>query len=729
MRFTLRENITLKKGNNLDTFFGGILLKFVHNLKSNFLFLISEIITIALFFNFNKYRLLFLGIVFLVGAIFSLNINNIKKVISQKPKVLKIFGASATVLTCLTGIVMFKDMWCHSSIIKKLSDTININSDVFLYLSATIISVFSVYFLYHFLSIILSIISPILISIISKIGSFFKIQIVTSSADIERNLVSNIVLSISFIAFSGLNITTFKSNNIISYIISIMFVIILSSQFNDICGRTRNTKIYIKVISLITSIGICYYSHLLFKDMLMGTDGFVLICKNLNITNTILSSVISIFIMLLSLYSIYILLTLLYSRIGIDIRDIFKESSSSDKVAIMIILSAFLAFTTYSFANTQAFYGTNADFGVIYSSDSSDIVRHNVYMDLTNIQNDLRQPLFAVFASPFVGAGYLISLPLSVFCPYATPLIMNYCQIILLVLANFMIVKLMKLNSIQRTMLMIIFSLTYTTLLSSVMMEQYIVAYFWLIYMVYKIVTYGKAGKLEYVGASGSLLTSSIFLPLTSNYSIKNWKMSFRDMLKYIIAVFISICLFNRCDLFLSLTRQVNLFLEFTGKNIYTGKSVSFLNKLEQYSAFVSNCFIHPNASISYVLKYPTWQLSEVHSFNIAGIIIFVVAIAGFILNRKNKLCQISLFWVAFSFLLLALVGWGSAENGMILYSLYFSWAFVVLVYSFILSVSKKINLKIFVPIFSFIVIAVMVVLNFSAICDLLEFAIKCYPI
>ena len=52
------------------------------------------------------------------------------------------------------------------------------------------------------------------------------------------------------------------------------------------------------------------------------------------------------------------------------------------------------------------------------------------------------------------------------------------------------------------------------------------------------------------------------------------------------------------------------------------------------------------------------------------------------------------MYWVMFSVVILLVVGWGSSENGMILYALYFSWAFLVLIYQLVLAIAKKFNMK-----------------------------------
>lgn len=47
----------------------------------------------------------------------------------------------------------------------------------------------------------------------------------------------------------------------------------------------------------------------------------------------------------------------------------------------------------------------------------------------------------------------------------------------------------------------------------------------------------------------------------------------------------------------------------------------------------------------------------------------------GLALFRRDRLARLCLAWVGVSFVLLCLVGWGTAENGLVLYTPYFVWA------------------------------------------------------
>jgi hypothetical protein len=121
------------------------------------------------------------------------------------------------------------------------------------------------------------------------------------------------------------------------------------------------------------------------------------------------------------------------------------------------------------------------------------------------------------------------------------------------------------------------------------------------------------------------------------------------------------------------------------------------------------------------------YQLAPVKSLSMMGMALLTLAIAGFVLNYRNKFARICLFWMALSFLILCLVGWGTAENGLIIYSLYFGWAYFCLVF---LAVEKLFAAW---PlgrntVFS-LVIAALAYFNIPGIIDLIQFGIRYYPV
>ena len=103
-----------------------------------------------------------------------------------------------------------------------------------------------------------------------------------------------------------------------------------------------------------------------------------------------------------------------------------------------------------------------------------------------------------------------------------------------------------------------------------------------------------------------------------------------------------------------------------------------------------------------------------------------VICLISFVINRKNKFAVVSFAWIAFSFVILGLVGWGSKENGMILYSYYFGWAFISLIVLLIEFIPKKLNILKY-SLYGCAIIALLV-FNTIGFAKIIQFGIEYYP-
>ena len=168
------------------------------------------------------------------------------------------------------------------------------------------------------------------------------------------------------------------------------------------------------------------------------------------------------------------------------------------------------------------------------------------------------------------------------------------------------------------------------------------------------------------------------------------------------------------------------------GKFIYVQKiseftvffgNMNFYERFIQYSGFIQNCFTDIGSKY-YGIVYPLrgWQLIQATSINIIGIILLVLAVVGFIVTRKRKESKISIFWIVFSFIILCLIGYGTTENGLTLYTLYFGWAFIILIYHFFEWLFTKIKIyeKTF-DIFVYIVAGGLLLYNLYSIYDMIS--------
>ena len=409
----------------------------------------------------------------------------------------------------------------------------------------------------------------------------------------------------------------------------------------------------------------------------------------------------------------------IFSEVGI-----FSGIKVTEWIVYGVLLTASLSLMIVSFAQTEAFYGTEYAFDIIYTSDSPSLVKGNVYLALTHVENDLRQPLFAVFAAPFIGIPYLLGrLFGTTACVQA--MLVNSVQVIMLFVANFILAKMMKLSLMKRICFILLTCCTYTHLLFTLMMEQYIVAYFWLIFCLYLISEKQRPDRIALWGAGGTMLTSMILLPfMTENSPIRNFKEWFMDVVKYGIEFVILMLVFCRFDVIFYLTTKISTLRDFTGRGL------TMMDKIFQYIEFVSNCFVAPNAGVNTTaVNHISWQLNTVTSVNIVGVIILLLVIISAIWNRDKKSCLIAVGWIGFSVIMLVGLGWGTKENGLILYALYFGWAFLVLLFQLVEKIEKKMNVKYILPLISVFSAVVLGVINVPAIMEMVNFAITYFPV
>ena len=513
------------------------------------------------------------------------------------------------------------------------------------------------------------------------------------------------------------------------FVFTVLFQVAVFSQISFITDNVKKTGRSIKTVSAVSTFGICCFQMadrisavVRYRDKIQSFASRFMssfawdVCMLFNIAIVALS--------LLAGIIVYALTVMLLHTVAEQLREPFDSFSKTEKWVYAVITAVIIGFVCVSFFIGGAFWGKEDRLDVLFTSDTSILVQENAYMTLMHSENDLRQPLFAVFAAPFVGFGYAVSVPFSFLSPVVTPLMMNIVQVLMLMAGHLMLADMLSSDPRKRICVMLVTSATYTTTLFSLMMEQYIVCYFWLMFAVYSAVKKHKSSGLSICACGGTLLTGMSLLPLVHDYSDKK-----RSALRYTaveagkcLSLFVVLLLsFGRIDVILSMFVQTKSLSRFAGGN-------GFWVRIRQYLSFISSCFAAPETKL---VNDNSLQLSENNYLNISllGVIILILCLAGILLNKRDKLTVISGLWICFSFLILAVIGWGSVENGEILYSLYFSWAFVVLIFRLVEWVSDKLGSVWFTVIFSGLLTAALCAWNNNGIKDLWDFASVCYPV
>ena len=497
----------------------------------------------------------------------------------------------------------------------------------------------------------------------------------------------------------------------------------MATQVSSLWTFTWNQPAALKGIALLTALGTCWAGQLSFyrawsiSSKTQAIQTMLPIQMDLAETVSILGAVAAVFFVYFWVLVFWKEMTRLLSE-----NRFFADVSWAEWLVYGILAAASVVLMGIVFFQTDAFYGTAYEYDVIYTSDSPELVKNNAYLVLTHLQNDLRQPLFALFSAPFVGLPYLLgkltgSAAFQAVC-------MNSVQILLLYTANFLVAKMMHLPSGKRICFMLLATCTYTYLLFGLMMEQYIVAYFWLTLCLYQILEGKQPDRFTLWGAGGSLLTSMILLPLVSAYHpIKQFKHWFWDMVKTGLEFVALMLIFCRFDVIFNLGSSLS------SLGTFAGHKLTLAEKFYQYTHFLCSCFTAPSAGVNTTaVDYISWQLHPVSGIHWIGVGILVLALVSSLVNRKCKFSLVAAGWVGFSLVMLVGLGWGTQENGLILYALYFGWAFLALLFRLMDNIAQKGKMPWLIPVCSIAGGAALAAVNIPALLELLQFAVTHYP-
>jgi len=528
-------------------------------------------------------------------------------------------------------------------------------------------------------------------------------------------LLFKIIICFSSPFFTILLSNRFEVKHIfIGALFSLIIIIVLSFRFIKI--KTIN----LKRIILSTLIALYVVNKLLSfaqNNILMIQKGVYDII-NLNLNFDITSKLLGVFALPFTIFIAYLFI----NNIIPYVKTFFKSLSKNEKNYLIIIgiiggvVAMLLTFNTSAFSKT--YYNNQlVYYDVIYTSDSGVLTSEDTFFNVSYLENDVRQPLFGIFALPFAVIASVLS-EICFFLPtgFEYEVLLTVIQFLLTAITTIMLARLLNIEEKDKKYFYMLFAVSFPYLLFNIVVEQYVISLFYLVLAIY--LYYKNNDKINYVyiGAVGTMLTSGIIFPLITKFKgLKNW---IKDVFKCFIAFLTTLIIGGQFpQLLIGGDRLGGLTGEFIGK-------VGWGDKLNQFTHFVKNIFISSNGQVKMLYDHPSYQLKYFETISILGIIILLLVILSFVLNRKEKLAKISFLWVLFSVFVLFIMGWGTFENGLILYSLYFAWAYIILIYLLLKKLIK--NRKIFIS-FIVILISVMLFFNLSELLNIIKFALKYY--
>lgn len=402
------------------------------------------------------------------------------------------------------------------------------------------------------------------------------------------------------------------------------------------------------------------------------------------------------------------------------------EPSERAFIIIFFLLGVFMVTICYSLTN--CFYlpytaeGTLVEYDVVFTSDTGVLINNNAFMNIGAIQNDINQMLFGVFAMPLGIIATLFS-KITWFVPNGYAYWLGALNVLLLSVTILLLVRMSNLKGTSKILCLCVLSVSYPTMLFLLNLEQYVLALFLLSAFLYTALNNSKYKSMFFLGAAGTLITSGITFPLLlMPYEHFKPKKAFNFILKIGICYVMLIAIFGKLPYLLNIFQKQSELLSW-----YGGVSLSFEAKLLQFLNFVGNSLFAPVTQISFERGFPRFTLVPISWVSLLGIVVLLVSILGFIQNRQNRFVQICGLWILFSFFVTVIMGWGTVENGLILYSLYFGWAFQLLCFlaiDHVLLHFKRLRL-----VLQSTWIFTMVAINGFAILNLIRFGISYYPV
>lgn len=376
---------------------------------------------------------------------------------------------------------------------------------------------------------------------------------------------------------------------------------------------------------------------------------------------------------------------------------------------IWLVASMFMVSFAVAFAYLKLSYMFYGVYNGIFSMDSMVYIDTNTFSYFNAPENDIRQPLFGlvggIIYGPFPAIWFISKKAYTIFLGMANSL---------LVMGGISVLSSV-LRAEERKKFILFCAVSYPAMLFILCVEQYPVVFLAAMWLLYEINANQPQQVAAYVGAAGSLVTTGIFLPIGR-------KGKFLDVIKTgkcigALAGMLVIC--GRMQSILDLAHLSELTTSYTD----TG---GFENKLMQYSNFIRAVFIAPATKMAeHRQGVFLYSLTEVTTFSAIGITILLVCFLSALMNRKDRIVRISWGWSIYSFLVLGVLGYGTGENILVLYSLYYGWGYWVLLFT-MLRLPKKQKLR---DALFYCVVTLMAVINLYGIWDIVRLGAEYYPV
>ncbi len=436
-------------------------------------------------------------------------------------------------------------------------------------------------------------------------------------------------------------------------------------------------------------------------------------------------------LLVMQAFSAFVFIAWFYHWLSDLVKDVFAESDRVEKRYMIIGGAVVCALIFVLYSLTNAFYGPVGStgeyqcFDVLFSSDSGAFTRNGEHVFLTAWENDIRNPLFGLFALPFGLMATLFS-KLFFFIPYAYPLALSFQHTLLLLFSALMTARMMALQGRIKLLFLLLFGLSFPVLFNMLAVEQYTISVFWMLALSYSFISGREGRNLCFCASAGTTIVSGALFPLVSARGRLGLKRRIRDYLSA------GVCLLSCVIVSGRLGFLVRKAAEQLIKWVSEGNGEPMLSRLIQFVNYAYTCFFMPSYRINTdTIGFERFDFAPVDTLSPlvlgAGFVILVLVVLGFVLNRRSPFARICFGWFLVSVLVLVAGGWGALWNCVPLYSVYFSWAFVPLAFLALCSLFPKRERWLAAVLTAALI--VMIVVNVAGFVRMIGFAVQYYPV
>lgn len=355
----------------------------------------------------------------------------------------------------------------------------------------------------------------------------------------------------------------------------------------------------------------------------------------------------------------------------------FGLFGKADAIVVPIFAAAAFLTVVLLYCKTTVFHmaGTSGtdSYDVLFTSDSGLIYGQDCYLNANADENDLRQPYFALLALPLGAAAKLIGLCLPMFS-YGYAAGLQFVQLMAIFLSGYLLADVFGFEGHRKYIAIAAYTLCFSQVFFGLLIEQYAIGVFYLLLAVF----FAKRRELLSVPlcalSVGGLLTNIVLAPFCVFNKKKDEKAIAAYCKRAALGVFFLVFFMTVSGQLLQLhpalvRYRLDRYAEFPDRLPLAGCVL-------QYTHFVANLFLPAPAEAVAGEAY-RYHLLAIDGVRAEGIALFALAIVCFFACLRERGAQICGYWILFSLALFLGMGYGTGENGVILYSHYFAWAFI----------------------------------------------------